>query len=110
MLKITRKEHLLWSVLGLLSKSTNRGEFVTLYKLTTETSGSLSYLEQLFARLIKAGLIKSKRGPGGGYQIAKSEISFLDVVNAINGQSQACDLDLHLSECFAQIKMHTEVK
>ena len=32
---------------------------------------SLSYLEQLFARLRRAGLVKSVRGPGGGYRLAR---------------------------------------
>ena len=31
---------------------------------------SLSYLEQLFGKLRKAGLVKSVRGPGGGYLLA----------------------------------------
>ena len=33
---------------------------------------SLSYLEQLFAKLRRAGLVKSVRGPGGGYMLGRS--------------------------------------
>jgi Rrf2 family iron-sulfur cluster assembly transcriptional regulator len=52
----------------------------------SETQGiSLSYLEQLFARLKKAGLVAGLRGPGGGYQLAypPRDISIAQVINAI---------------------------
>lgn len=44
----------------------------------------ISYLEQLLNRLKKKGLIKAKRGPGGGYILAKkpSKISIYDVILA----------------------------
>ncbi len=47
---------------------------------------SLSYLEQLFARLRRQGLVGSSRGPGGGYRLAHpaSEIAVVDVINAID--------------------------
>ena len=47
---------------------------------------SLSYLEQLFARLRRQGLVSSARGPGGGYRLAHaaSEIAVVDVINAID--------------------------
>ncbi|MGE5468213.1 MAG: Rrf2 family transcriptional regulator [Ignavibacteria bacterium] len=46
---------------------------------------SLSYLEQLFRRLRTRGLVKSSRGPGGGYQLGKraSAISIADIVDAV---------------------------
>ena len=45
---------------------------VSLNELAESESISLSYLEQLFARLRRAGLVKSVRGPGGGYRLALS--------------------------------------
>jgi Rrf2 family transcriptional regulator, iron-sulfur cluster assembly transcription factor len=47
---------------------------------------SLSYLEQLFARLRKHGLVRSSRGPGGGYRLSRhpAEISVADVVLAVD--------------------------
>lgn len=46
---------------------------------------SLAYLEQIFAKLRRAGLVKSTRGPGGGYVLAKkaSEISVANVLDAV---------------------------
>jgi len=47
---------------------------------------SLSYLEQLFASLRKEGLVKGRRGPGGGYRLGHpaNEISVADVIRAVN--------------------------
>ncbi|WP_290653926.1 Fe-S cluster assembly transcriptional regulator IscR [Idiomarina sp.] len=47
---------------------------------------SLSYLEQLFARLRKRGLVHSVRGPGGGYQLGKTadDISVGAVIDAVD--------------------------
>ncbi len=47
---------------------------------------SLSYLEQLFSRLRRSGLVESTRGPGGGYRIAQplAEVSVANIVRAVN--------------------------
>jgi len=52
----------------------------------SETQGiSLSYLEQLFVRLKKGGLVEGLRGPGGGYRLAHApeDISIAQVITAI---------------------------
>jgi len=52
----------------------------------SETQGiSLSYLEQLFAKLKKKGLVTGMRGPGGGYRLAHgpAEITIARILNAI---------------------------
>ena len=47
---------------------------------------SLSYLEQLFAQLRRRELVRSVRGPGGGYHLGRhaSEISVAEVIAAVN--------------------------
>jgi len=46
------------------------------------------FLEQIFQDLRRAGLVSSKRGPRGGYQLTRSprEISLADVIRALEGQ------------------------
>lgn len=59
---------------------------VTLTDIATRQTISLSYLEQLFARLRKAGLVKGVRGPGGGYALSRKakEISVADIIAAVD--------------------------
>ncbi|HTK34217.1 MAG TPA: Rrf2 family transcriptional regulator [Caulobacteraceae bacterium] len=45
---------------------------ITLAEIAGRQQISLAYLEQLFARLRRAGLVRSARGPGGGYRLAKA--------------------------------------
>jgi len=59
---------------------------VTLADIARRQGISLSYLEQLFAKLRRNNLVDSVRGPGGGYNLAKdpAEISVAAIVIAIN--------------------------
>lgn len=70
---------------------------VTLAGISERQSISLSYLEQLFSRLRKQGLVNSVRGPGGGYRIAKlhHEISVSDIITAVDEQIDATQCGGH---------------
>ena len=59
---------------------------VTLTDIATRQTISLSYLEQLFARLRKAGMVKGIRGPGGGYSLSRHarEINIADIIEAVD--------------------------
>lgn len=64
---------------------------VTLAGISERQDISLSYLEQLFSRLRRQGLVMSVRGPGGGYRIAKPhhDISVSDIITAVDEQIDA---------------------
>lgn len=59
---------------------------VTLADISARQDISLSYLEQLFSRLRRQGLVNSVRGPGGGYNLAKTkaEISVSAIISAVD--------------------------
>lgn len=59
---------------------------ITLADISQRQGISLSYLEQLFSRLRKQGLVDSTRGPGGGYRLSRSayEIPVADVISAVD--------------------------
>ncbi len=62
------------------------GAPVSLASIAARQEISHSYLEQLFARLRRAGVVTSVRGPGGGYRLTKpaSETRVADVVLAVD--------------------------
>ncbi len=59
----------------------------TLASISSRQKVSLSYLEQLFAKLRHAGLVDSMRGPGGGYTLARNpkDISVGQIILAVDG-------------------------
>ncbi|MDP1619158.1 Rrf2 family transcriptional regulator [Phenylobacterium sp.] len=59
---------------------------VALAEIAQRQEISLSYLEQLFARLRREGLVVSARGPGGGYRLARtaSETNIAQIVLAVD--------------------------
>lgn len=59
---------------------------VTLYDIAERQDISLSYLEQLFAKLRRHELVNSVRGPGGGYLLAREprEMPIADIVMAVD--------------------------
>ncbi len=68
-----------------LAIHTNDGP-VALAEISQRQQISLSYLEQLFANLRKSGLVKSTRGPGGGYHLIApvDEVPVSVIIDAVN--------------------------
>lgn len=58
---------------------------VTLSNIAERQKISLSYLEQLFAKLRRGALVESVRGPGGGYNLARpvDQLSVADIIIAV---------------------------
>lgn len=67
---------------------------ISLNDIATRTEISLPYLEQLFMKLRKSGLVISSRGPGGGYKLARSSkmIRISDILLAV-------DVQMHTTKC-----------
>lgn len=59
---------------------------VPLQEIAERQDLSLSYLEQLFARLRRAGLVAGVRGPGGGYRLARAagQILTAEIIGAVD--------------------------
>ncbi len=58
---------------------------ISLLTISQRQNISLSYLEQIFSRLKKTGIVKSIKGPGGGYILARNrgEITIAEIIKAI---------------------------
>lgn len=71
---------------------------VALATISARQQVSLSYLEQLFSRLRRQGLVESTRGPGGGYTLGRKaeDISVADIMMSVDDpmDSTAADDDL----------------
>ena len=62
------------------------GKPIALADVAERQEISLSYLEQLFGKLRRGGLVKSVRGPGGGYLLARgaADIRIADIINSVD--------------------------
>ena len=85
---------------------------VALARIAARQRISLSYLEQLFSRLRRAGLVRSTRGPGGGYTLGRAagEVSVADIVTAVedDGQEQAAAAAAGTPPYWAQLQAGLE--
>ena len=62
------------------------GALTSLAEISRRQNISLPYLEQLFVKLRRAGLVDSVRGPGGGYRLSRSasDIRVSDILGAVD--------------------------
>jgi len=85
MMRLTTKGR--YAVTAMLDLAINHNQGpITLADISRRQGISLSYLEQLFSRLRKRGLVDSTRGPGGGYRLSRSAdaIVVADVIAAVD--------------------------
>jgi Rrf2 family iron-sulfur cluster assembly transcriptional regulator len=80
----TKGRYAVTAMLDLASNDTGRP--ITLDIISQRQNISLSYLEQLFAKLRRAELVKSVRGPGGGYllNIEAKDINLTQIIEAVD--------------------------
>jgi Rrf2 family iron-sulfur cluster assembly transcriptional regulator len=83
---------------------------VCLAEIAASQQLSLSYLEQLFARLRRSGLVASSRGPGGGYRLARDSdrISIAAIIAAVDEPIRATRCDETSGPCLALPGQMTE--
>lgn len=88
----TRGRYAFQALLDMIANS--NGKAVKLLDISTRQNLPIAYLEQLFRQLRIAGVVKSVRGPGGGYVLAKeaSEISIQDVLKAVKELTSYSDI------------------
>lgn len=89
-MKLTTKGR--YAVMAMLDLACAAGDKpVSLADISVRQEISLSYLEQLFAKLRKRGLVRSVRGPGGGYVLATPamRITVADIIRAVDEPIQA---------------------
>lgn len=90
----TKSRYAVTSLLDLVMHS-DKGP-VSLADISVRQGISLSYLEQLFAKMRRNKLVVSTRGPGGGYSLGDSpeQVCIADVINAVDEVMQVADKDI----------------
>lgn len=82
------------------------GQTIGLQQLATLQEISPTYLSKILTRLVKAGMIESTPGVHGGYKLIrkKDDLSFLDVIQAIEGTASLfhCNSELHNAGCLIE--------
>lgn len=91
----TRGRYAVTALLDLALQASTDEQPITLAEIAARQSISIAYLEQLFSKLKRSGLVSSSRGAMGGYRLAKpsNEIAILDIIEAVNESVDAtmCD-------------------
>jgi Rrf2 family iron-sulfur cluster assembly transcriptional regulator len=82
-MKVTQKSKL--ALVSLVSMAKNTKKRVRVQDLATEQNFTTHFLEQIFRNLRMAGIVRSVRGPGGGYELAREndKITVKDVLAAL---------------------------
>lgn len=87
-----------YAVTAMLDLALHEGKGpISLADISERQGISLSYLEQLFAKLRRNELVRSVRGPGGGYQLNREQsiINVAEVIDAVNESVDATGCQSH---------------
>ncbi len=89
----TKSRYAVTSMLDLVMHSDSSP--VSLAEISERQGISLSYLEQLFAKMRRNNLVVSTRGPGGGYRLNgdPEEISIADIITAVDEKLEVTNKD-----------------
>lgn len=89
----------------------SKGEVVEAQAIARSEVVPMRYLLKIMPSLIKAGIVKSQRGVGGGYMLARSpgEITLLDVIEAIEGPIRLNRCLIDEDNCSKQGPPHCQV-
>ena len=99
-----------YAIIALVDLAIAKGDDLTsLAEISRRQDISLPYLEQLFVRLRRAGLVDSVRGPGGGYRLARPDgtISVAEIIEAVDEPLSATRCTGEDSGCLAGRKCAT---
>ena len=84
------------------------GRLVTLVEISERQDISLAYLEQLFVKLRRAGIVKSVRGPSGGYKLASvpDKVRISEILYAVDEGMNALSRGAGASGATIESKAH----
>ncbi len=90
-LRLSEAASMAYHALAVLSANPDR--FLTAGEISRMISGSEAHLAKVMRRLVRDELVRSTRGPGGGFKIAKpaDEITLLDIYEAVEGKFRMAD-------------------
>jgi Rrf2 family iron-sulfur cluster assembly transcriptional regulator len=97
----TKGRYAVMAMADLARRESDAERAVALAEIAARQEISLSYLEQLFARLRRKGLVKSARGPGGGYRLSRAAeaTSIAEIVHAVDEPMRATRCAGHDTGC-----------
>ena len=90
-LRLSEAASMAYHALAVLSAEPDR--FLTAGEIAKTIAGSEAHLAKVMRRLVRARLVKSTRGPGGGFKMARQadEITLLDIYEAVEGRFETAD-------------------
>lgn len=108
MILTTKARYAVMAVIEIAHHSNNKP--LTLASISNAQNISLFYLEQIFSQLKKADIVKSIKGPGGGYVLNKkpNEVTIANIIKATgepikmtrcNSEFKACDSKFSKTKC-----------